>query len=195
MPGYAPPVVAHANSLLRAQGIAVHRAQAVGVADGLLLPEGRTLSADAIIAATGSRAPCWLQLSRLALDEQGFVRVDASHRSVSHRNVFAAGDICARDDGRGTHSGVHAVRAGPVLARNLMASTAGGKLATYEPRKWTLYILATGSRHAILSWGGFGLTGHWVWRLKDWIDRRFIRHHSGRYLELARRAHSGTTKA
>ena len=100
--------------------------------------------------------------------------VDGQHRSLSHPNVFAAGDVCSRADIKLARSGVHAVFAGPVLARNLIASIDGQKLQSYRPRKRSLYLLATGPQYAIASWGGLSAQGYWVWRWKNWIDRRFM---------------------
>lgn len=71
-------------------------------------------------------------------------------------------------------SGVHAVHAGPVLAHNLTAVASGERLRAYRPKKASLYLLASGDRRAIASWGGFSAEGRWVWRWKDAIDRRFI---------------------
>lgn len=139
-----------------------------------MLSDGTLMSADCVIAATGARAPCWLQPSRLMLDEKGYIAVDRHHRSLSHPNVFAAGDVCARQDLAMARSGVHAVHAGPVLAANLLAALGGGPLVAYQPRRRSLYLLACGPRYAIASWGGFSMEGEWVWRWKDRIDRRFI---------------------
>ena len=81
-----------------------------------------------MLAATGGRPAAWLGTSGLALDEAGFVLVDAHHRSLFHAQVFAAGDVCARQDVALAHSGVQAVRTGPVLAANLLASLEGQPL-------------------------------------------------------------------
>jgi pyridine nucleotide-disulfide oxidoreductase family protein len=159
---------------LMRRGIAVLAGRAAGVESGVLLSSDQLVAADCVIAASGARAPGWLQSSGLALDEAGYVLVDASHRSVSHASVFAAGDVCARPDSPLARSGVYAVRAGPVLANNLLATLAGEPLRLYHPRRRSLYLLATGPRHAVASWGAVGFSGRWVWRLKDSIDRRFI---------------------
>lgn len=156
-------------------GLSVHFQRAVGTPDGVRLADGQLMTADLVIAATGARAPAWLQRSSLALDAEGYVLVDPHHRSVSHPNVFAAGDVCARPGSGLARSGVHAVRAGPVLARNLLAVLGGAPLRAYLPRPNSLYLLACGPRHAIASWGPWSAEGAWVWRWKDWIDRRFIR--------------------
>ncbi len=175
LPGHAAGVKARTRVLLRQRGITLYQGQAVGAAEGVALSNGRLVNADCIIAATGARPPAWLRNTDLALDEQGYILVDAQHRSLSHPNIFAAGDMCARNDIRLARSGVHAVFAGPVLAHNLVAAINGYKLESYRPRKKSLYLLATGPQHAIASWGAFSAQGHWVWRWKNWIDRRFMR--------------------
>lgn len=177
LPDHAPAVAACASRLLVRRGIPVHRGPAAGEANGLRLADGRLLQADRVLAATGGRPAAWLRSSGLERDEAGFVVVDASHRSLSHAEVFAAGDLCARRDVALARSGVQAVRAGPVLAANLLASLGGGSLQVYRPRRRSLYLLATGPRHAIASWGNICLQGGWVWYWKRWIDRRFVRHH------------------
>ncbi|WP_298220417.1 hypothetical protein [Halothiobacillus sp.] len=121
--------------------------------------------------------PRWLQTSHLALDEHGYISVDAGHQSISHPNVFAAGDVCARTDIIMARSGVHAVFAGPVVAHNLIASITGGKFIRYRPRKRSLYLMATGPKHAIASWGPLSAAGNWVWWWKNRIDRRFMNKH------------------
>ncbi|TAN29618.1 MAG: pyridine nucleotide-disulfide oxidoreductase [Castellaniella sp.] len=176
--GYAASVQRRvAQSLSRAR-IAVHRLRGAGTADGILLSDGTQLPADCIIAATGARAPCWLTLSGLTLGENGYIAVDGHYRSISHPDVFAAGDICTRQDTIVARSGVHAVHAGPVLAANLLASLRGGQMRVYRPRSRSLYLLACGRRYAVASWGGWSAEGEWLWHLKDRIDRRFIRRFS-----------------
>ena len=178
LPGHAAGVAKRVRNLLKKRGITLYESHAVGVDQGVLLGNGQLVHADVVIATTGSRPPCWLQQSRLMLDEHGYICVDATHRSLSHPEVFAAGDVCTRSDTVMARSGVHAVFAGPVLAHNLIAGISGGKLIRYSPRKRSLYLLATGPRHAIASWGAFSAEGRWVWRWKNWIDRGFMRKHS-----------------
>lgn len=172
--GHAAGVQRRVTHALARADVIVHHQRAVGAEEGVMLSDGTLLSADCVIAATGARAPCWLQPSRLKLDENGYVAVDAHHRSLSHSNVFAAGDVCARQDLAMARSGVHAVHAGPVLAANLLATLFDRPLASYQPRRRSLYLLACGPQYAIASWGGFSAEGEWVWRWKDRIDSGFI---------------------
>lgn len=172
--GHADGVKCRVKRLLTNAGVVVYYRRAVGTEEGVLLPDGNLLPADSVIAATGARAHYWLALSKLMLDENGYIAIDGHHRSLSHPNVFAAGDACARHDVALARSGVHAVQAGPVLAANLMAALSGRKMTTYQPRRRSLYLLACGRRYAVASWGRWSAEGEWVWRWKDWIDRRFI---------------------
>ncbi len=164
----------------RKVGIVLCQQAATGVVDGLQFSDGHRIYADQVIAATGAKPLSWLRHSGLSLNEQGYILVDACHRTQSHPEVFAVGDTCARTDVQMARSGVHAVKAGPVLAENLYTVLAGSaaQLKDYQPRKSSLYLLACGPQYAIASWGRISFEGHWVWRLKDWIDRRFIKRFS-----------------
>jgi len=130
------------------------------------------------VIATGAQAPAWLLASALALDASGFVSVDASLRSTSHPEVFAAGDVSSRVDRELARSGVYAVRAGVPLARNLRATFSGGTIVEHQPPQHTLNLISTGTRYAIGSYGTLSFEGWWAWKLKDWIDRRFIRRYT-----------------
>lgn len=172
--GHSMAVQQLALAALKHREIAVHYATAVGTEDGLLLSDGTDLKLDCVVAATGSRASTWLARSSLSSTKNGFVEVGADLRSPSHPNVFAAGDLVERIDRKVERSGVHAVKAGPVLASNLRAALTSAPIQRYIPRERTLYLLSTADRRAILSWGRLAFAGAWAWKLKDWIDRSFV---------------------
>jgi len=172
--GHSETVQQRVRTYVERSGVHLHFHRGVGTDNAVLLSDGKKLEADCVIAATGARAPVWLQVSGLALDEYGYIAVDRYHRSVSHANVFAAGDVCSRRDALIQRSGVHAVLAGPVLAANLMAVLSGSATRPYHPKSRSLYLLACGPRYAIASWGRWSAEGKWVWNWKDWIDRRFL---------------------
>ncbi len=136
--------------------------------------QGDALPFDACLVVTGAAAPRWPAASGLATDADGFIRVNRTLQSLSHPDVFAAGDVAAYHDDR-PKSGVFAVRAGPVLAHNLRAACDGNPLRAWTPQQRALYLISTGGRHAFATWGEWGFGGRWVWRWKDRIDRRFVR--------------------
>lgn len=173
--GHARSVKQRVARYLAQAGVIVHYLQGTGTGAGIMLSDGTPLPADRVLAATGARAPRWLSPSGLKLDACGYIAVDEFYRSESHGEVFAAGDVSARQDVAVGRSGVHAVYSGPVLAANLLAAIQGGPMRTYLPRRQSLYLLACGPRYAIASWGRWSAEGKWVWHWKDRIDRAFVR--------------------
>ena len=143
-------------------------------AGGMRLGNGQRLACDVPLLALGAQAPAWLAGSGLALDEAGFVAVNAFQQSTSHPAVFAAGDVASRIDKPHARSGVYAVRAGPPLLANLRAASQGKPLKPYRPQARTLNLLSCGGRHAIAVWGDLAVEGAWVWRWKNRIDREFV---------------------
>ncbi len=138
---------------------------------------GVTLTVDAVLWATGAQAPPWLAQTGLATDERGFIRIDSMLRSVSHKNIFAVGD-CTSWTPSLPKAGVYAVRMGPVLAKNLLASIDSKPLHTYVPQRRYLVLIGTGGLYAVASWARFAWQGRWVWNWKERIDRRFIRRYN-----------------
>ena len=150
-----------------------HRVSAI-TPDTVRCDDGLELPAEASVLVTTAAAARWLGGSGLALDADGFVRVDANLRSLSHPHVLAAGDIAAFEPRALTKNGVYAVRQGPLLADNLRRLATGLPPRPFRPQRQTLALITTGERHAIASRGPLALQGDWVWRWKDTIDRRWM---------------------
>lgn len=142
--------------------------------DRILFEDGAAAPADSCWIVTGAAAAPWLSASGLATDDAGYVRVSETLQSISHAHVFAAGDA-ASHAGALPKSGVYAVRAGAVLGHNLLAFCAGKRLLKWQLQSRALYLVSTGDRRGLAVWGRWTAEGRWVWRWKDWIDRRFIR--------------------
>lgn len=143
-------------------------------ADQVILNDGSALAADAVLWVTTAAAPGWMADAGLAVDDAGFIRVDDNLQSLSHENIFAAGDIASLPDPR-PKSGVFAVRQGPVLADNLRAAATGGRLRPYKAQKNFLGLISTGNKYAIASHSNWSYESAWLWRIKDWIDVKFMR--------------------
>ncbi|MBC7437597.1 MAG: FAD-dependent oxidoreductase [Bdellovibrionales bacterium] len=174
--GYPLKVQQRAMRALKERRVTVLSLACTGISPGQVLLEGGTsLACDAPIIATGTQAPAWLRGSGLALDAAGFISTNPFLQSTSHANVYAAGDVATRVDVQHPRSGVYAVRAGPALDYNLRAALAEAPPRAWQPPRAALSLLACGNRSAIASWGAWSAQGAWVWRWKDWIDRRFVR--------------------
>lgn len=129
---------------------------------------------DALFWVTGASALPLLRDSGLRTDASGYVQVDASLRSVSHPDVFAAGDNASLEGAALPKSGVYAVRQGAVLAENLKRIVRGMPMLDYFPQKASLSLISCGDKYAIASRGSWSAEGRWAWWWKDWIDRRWV---------------------
>ncbi len=177
LPGHNERVRAAFARVLADRGVRVHaRSRVVRVDEGVALTEGgERIGFDALVWTTGAAAAPWPGESGLSVDPSGFVLVDETLQSTSHPRVFATGDIATIRGHPRPKSGVHAVRHGPPLVRNLRRVLAGERLERFVPQRDALALISTGNRYAILSRGTWALKGAWVWRWKDWLDRRFMR--------------------
>lgn len=145
---------------------------------GVRLADGRMVRAGLILSAAGSRPQSWLQETGLHLTE-GFITVDPFLRAMDQPQVFAAGDCAHLAHAPRPKAGVFAVREAPILAHNLRATLSGGTFKRYDPQRDYLKLISLGGRAALADKWGLPLEGRWLWRLKDRIDRRFMRmfHH------------------
>jgi selenide, water dikinase len=173
---YGPRVRRLASRGLEARGIAVQTGAHVGAvrADGVDLA-GEAIATDLVVWATGAAPlpfPCG---PGLPLDRDGFVRVEPTLAVVGIPDLFAVGDCASLAFAPWVRkAGVYAVREGPVLDANLRARLSGGRQRAYHPQRDYLTLLNLGDREAIAAKWGLALRGRSAYRLKDWIDRRFV---------------------
>ena len=178
--GHPAPLQGRALRALRRCGVTVLEDSCTRIAaDHLMLGRGTRVACDLPVLALGAGAAPWLAASGLQCDERGFVATGPCLQSVSHPEVFAAGDVASRLDAPHPRSGVYAVRAGPPLALNLRRFVAGGALQPYQPQRRSLALLACGEQRAIAAWGRWAIEGDWVWTWKDHIDRSFMSRYRG----------------
>ena len=176
LPEFPPRVRRLAERILERQGIRVHvRSLAVEIdANGIRLEGGARLDAEHVILVTGAAPAPMYAHAGLQVDSNGFIAVNPGLQSLSHPEIFACGDIASVLDHPRPKAGVFAVRQGPGLTRNLRRALAGEPPLPFGPQRHYLALLSTGSRHAIATRNGCTVHGEWVWRWKDWIDRRFV---------------------
>jgi selenide,water dikinase len=179
MPTHNPSVRQRFDRILGERSIALRTRSPVAAVgeDHITTAAGEDLPADAVIWVTTASSPTWPRASGLAVDEGGFIAVDQQLRSRSHDFVFAAGDVASLPDAR-PKSGVFAVRQGRVLAANLRAAATGRAVRRYRAQKNFLGLISTGDPYAIASYGNWSFESAWLWQIKDWIDRGFMRRYS-----------------
>jgi NADH dehydrogenase FAD-containing subunit len=149
----------------------------VGAAENaVLLAEGSRAPFDLLLWVTGAVSQPLFRESGLPVDGRGFVLVRSTLQVEGHDNLFATGDCATLIDHRATaKAGVYAVREGPYLSDNLVAFLNGRRLRVYTPQDDFLALINLGDGTAIGSKWGVSFHGRWVMRLKDRIDRRFVR--------------------
>ena len=177
VPAFDPGVAERFERVLQARGVRVYRgAPAAQVSEGqLTLADGQRITLDEILWVTAASAPGWLSESGLDVDDQGFVTVHATLQSTSHPDIFAAGDIANVLKHPRPKTGVIAVRQGPALAENLRRALLQRPLKPFAPQATMLALISTGDKYAVATKGTWHAEGKWLWVLKDWIDRRWMR--------------------
>ncbi|MEG3980106.1 FAD-dependent oxidoreductase [Microcoleus sp. T3B2] len=135
---------------------------------------GLELECDRIFWVTQASAANWIRESGLAADSNGFMQVNDCLQSVSHPNVFAAGDIAAMVNYPRPKAGVFAVRQGKPLFENLQQFLLEKPLKPFAPQEQYLGLIGTGNKRAIASRGNFMWESRLLWYWKDWIDRQFM---------------------
>lgn len=142
----------------------------------LILASGRRIAIDAALVSTEAAPPPAFAGAGFPEDDRGFLAVRPTLQLLDDDDVFAAGDCATMVDHPRPKAGVFAVRQGLPLATNLRRRARGKLPKPLIPQRRHLVLISTGDGRAI---GGRGcwlkIEGRYVWRLKDWIDRRFMR--------------------
>jgi selenide, water dikinase len=146
----------------------------------LICADERQIVFDEALWVTEAGTASWLTETGLALTKSGFVAIDETLRSLTDPRIFAVGDVATMLSHPREKAGVYAVRQGPPLDGNLRRALAGQRLRRAIPQQRGLALIGTGDKRAVAARGPFAAEGAYLWRLKDWIDRRWMR----RYREL-----------
>ena len=141
--------------------------------DAVVLDDGRELPTKLTVGAAGARPFPWLEETGLDLKD-GFVTVGATLQSATDPAIFAVGDCAHLEHAPRPKAGVFAVRAAPVLTANLRAAVSGTELSAFRPQSHYLKLVSLGRKSALADKWGMRITGDWVWRWKDRIDRVFM---------------------
>jgi len=177
LPDHNSKVKKHFHKILKQRDINVHTHQHITKVEQTLLTSADNAQhiANAVLWVTNASAPAWLADSGLEVDNKNFIAVNDSLQSISHPDIFAAGDIASVVNHPRPKSGVFAVRQGMPLAKNLARAIQNKKLIPFKPQNYFLGLISTGDKYAVASRGNWSLQGAWLWKIKDWIDRKFMK--------------------
>ncbi len=142
-----------------------------------VLEDGRRVSADMVVAATGVVPSEVFACSGLATGDDGGLWVDRYLRSVSDERIFGGGDSVSFRGEPLPRFGVYAIRQGPILFRNLRATLEGHPLTEFRPQRTFLYILNLGDGTGLAVYGPLVWRGRSAMRLKSFIDEKFVGSH------------------
>jgi len=144
---------------------------------GVILQSGNRIDSDATLWVTGPAGHRLFPNSPgIETDDRGFAWTRCTLQLKNHEDIFAVGDCGTLCDYPHTpKAGVYAVRQGSLLAHNLRAQLCGEPLGSYKPQRDFLTLCNMGNGYAIGCKKNLSFGGRWVLRLKDRIDRAFMR--------------------
>ncbi len=139
------------------------------------LGNGADLEADMVFVAVGVKPSPLFRDSGLPTGEDGGLLVNGFLQCVRHPELFGGGDCVSLEGTPLARVGVYAVRQNRILHRNLLAFLEGRPLGRFDPGGAYLMILNMGDGRGIFRRKEFVWDGPFAFRLKDAIDRRFMR--------------------
>ncbi|MDX1294118.1 MAG: bifunctional NADH dehydrogenase FAD-containing subunit/selenide, water dikinase SelD, partial [Hyphomonas sp.] len=126
-----------------------------------------------VLWTAGALPHDWLASAGLKATN-GFPDVSPTLQSLSHPDIFVAGDAAALTGQSLPKAGVYAVRQGPVLMQNLVARACNLALREFHPQPDYLKLVSLGKRSAIAEKWGMTTQLPGLWSLKTHIDRAFV---------------------
>lgn len=135
-----------------------------------------------VLWLTGPKSSHLFNQSNLPTDDNGFLLVNEKLQNTKHPEIFGAGDCVTIDQYPAlTKNGVYAVKQGAILWENLKKRLTKGELVRFTPQKRYISILSTGDGEAFLSYGNQLFHGKWPWKLKQFIDKKFMKKYKDLY--------------
>lgn len=152
----------------------------------ILLSDGSVFECDLAFIAVGVTPSRIFADSGLPTGPRGELFVDTTLRSIAFPYLLGGGDCVAVERMGLAKVGAYAVRQNPILYHNLMAALEGGPMISFSAVGSPMLILNMGDGTGILWKKRFTLAGKMAFRLKHFIDGRFMRKYqvSGELEEL-----------
>jgi NADH dehydrogenase FAD-containing subunit len=142
----------------------------------VILSSGGQFAADVIFLATGVKPSSLFTASGMATGPDGGLAVNTFLQSPDYPNVFGGGDCIYYSAQPLDKVGVYAVRQNPVLLHNILACLNNTELKEFTPGGNYLLIFNLGEKIGALQKGSFVWGGKLAFTVKDYIDKKFMRH-------------------
>ncbi|MEJ5357368.1 MAG: FAD-dependent oxidoreductase [Desulfobacterales bacterium] len=177
LPGFPARLQRAARAALAARRIRLLEGERLLAARGeeAVLASGGRISCAVLLLAVGVRPPPLFGDSGLPTDAEGALCVNRFLQSPSHPEIFGGGDCIHFSPRPLSRVGVYAVRQNPVLLANLRAFFFGGEPVAFRPQRHFLLAFNLGDGRALVHWRGLVFGGRAAFRLKDRLDRGFLR--------------------
>jgi NADH dehydrogenase FAD-containing subunit len=167
-----------ARNSLAGRGIDIlEGARVISVGEGsVALHDGSTLEANVTFIAAGVKPSPLFMNSLVPTAEDGGLLVNHFLQSVQYPEIFGGGDCVTLRGETLARVGVYAVRQNPILLHNIAAALDDEPMVRFNPGSPSfLLILNMGDGTAIYRRGDWIWHGKLAFKLKDFIDRRFMR--------------------
>jgi NADH dehydrogenase FAD-containing subunit len=145
---------------------------------GIELENGRRFKEDVIFLALGVMPSRLFHDSGLKTGPDGGLAVNRYLQSPDHPELFGGGDCIHFLEQPLDKVGVYAVRENPVLFHNVLAQLKSEPLQPFDPGGDYLLVYNLGAGRGVLHKRFLSFDGRLAFRIKDFIDRKFIRRFS-----------------
>jgi len=176
MGGSEEHVSEFAEEVLRRKGVDVRLGTSLeSVSAGSLISNGETLHCGTVVWTGGVQAPAFLQDSGLVTGPGGRVEVDSHLRSVSHPEIYAAGDaaLIHHEGSPLPATAGFALRQGAYVATCLLDELLGRPMKPYQPRDVGM-LVSLGGGDAIGQVLGVAMEGPPAGLVKENIERWYL---------------------
>ena len=143
--------------------------------EDICFTDGSSHPFDLAFVAMGVQPSSIFKDSGITAGPDGGLLVNPYLQSVAHPELFGGGDCISFAERPLAKVGVYAVRENPILLHNLLAALEGTDMQPFIPQKDYMLIFNMGNRRGILWKKNFVWDGRLAFRLKDYIDRKFMR--------------------
>lgn len=140
----------------------------------LSFDSGHEEDADFIILATGVHPSSFFREAGLQTGPDGGLLVNRFLQCPDYPDIFGGGDCIYYKEQPLDKVGVYAVRENPVLFHNIKAFLQNEALQPFDPGGDYLLIFNLGNEKGVLRKNWFQISGGLAFRIKDWIDRKFM---------------------